>query len=67
MIRFILKRSRHDGSPFPGSEWEGYETIDLDVPKLEQALKRGGRGAGHDITLLVGAELDPQCGPQDGS
>lgn len=56
MIRFILKRNTGDGV---GADWEGFETLDADVPTLEAALKRGGRGAGHDVTLLVGVELDP--------
>jgi hypothetical protein len=54
MIRFILKRSTGDGvSP----DHESFETFDADVPELERVLKRGGRGAGHDMTHLVGVEI----------
>jgi hypothetical protein len=54
MVRFILNRKHDDGH---GATWEGYETLDIDVPELECALTRGGRGSGYDITQLVGVEI----------
>ena len=59
MIRFILKRRRDNSY---GATTSDLETLDIDVPALEAALKRGGMGKGgpgYDLTDLVGAEVLP--------
>lgn len=54
MIRFIIKRVvAGEGEP----PFTSYETFDVAVPELEQALRRGGHGAGYDYSELVGAEV----------
>lgn len=55
MLRFILRR---DGMDVNGHQWEGYETLTLDVPELAAALHRGGFGDGcWDQTHLIGVEV----------
>lgn len=57
MIRFIMKR-RVDNSY--GCVTEHFETLDLEVPTLEQALTRGGvnmGGPGYALSELVGVEI----------
>lgn len=57
MIRFIIKR-RIDN--MYDCVTENFETLDVDVPELEEALKRGGKmigGPGYDISELVGVEV----------
>ncbi len=57
MIRFILKR-KVKNDPDPASGTELLETLDVDVPELEAALKRGGVSQyAYDISELVGVEV----------
>jgi hypothetical protein len=56
VIRFIIKRRFADS--YSGASSETLETILLDVPELQAALKRGGHGPmGYDISELMGVEL----------
>jgi len=56
MIRFILKRTHQEN--ISGARWEEHETLDVNVPELEAALQRGGRGPdGCDVTNFVGLEI----------
>ena len=55
MVRFILKRTVCD--QHTNYIHEGFETIDIDVPQLEELLNRGGLGRGFDETKLEGVEL----------
>lgn len=55
-LRFILKRNIKD--QYNGCEHEHLQTLDLEVPELEEALSGGGRGEnGYDITSLLGVEI----------
>lgn len=56
MIRFILKRETRD--KVSGYRGESFETLDVNVPELQERLSKGGRGEnGFDYTTLVGAEV----------
>ena len=58
MLRFILERSETDANI--GLVSRGHYTIDVDVPEIEAALQRGGRGeAGFEFHELVGVEVLP--------
>jgi hypothetical protein len=55
MLRIILKRQIKEG----GLLSEGFETMDVDMPELEEKLKRGGFSENsYDYTTLVGIETD---------
>jgi hypothetical protein len=54
-LRFILNRNISE--PYSQAHMTSIETILLDVPELERLLRRGGYGAGHDITSLLGVEV----------
>ena len=59
MLRFIISRKHRD--TVSGAEWSGMETIDVECPTLEGALKRGGYGeGGYDISQLIGVEMHAQ-------
>lgn len=60
MIRFIIQTHEFDFNS--GFERKDFQTIDLDVPSLEQLLKSGGRGEmGFCSTTLIGVEIiEPQ-------
>lgn len=65
MLRFIVvNRFKCQVS---GCESTRYETIDVDVPELEDRLRRGGSGEnGYDVTDLVGVEvLDKTRSPDE--
>ena len=56
MIRFIIER--HYKCPSSGVEDVTYETLDLNVPELEQALTSGGVAETHwDIRTFKGIEI----------
>ena len=56
MIRFILKHEGLDNNN--GQEWDFFETVDIDLPILQNLLERGGRGpSGYDQTKLIGVEI----------
>lgn len=56
MLRFIMKRKTKDG--ISGYEGEHFFTIDGDVVKVEEYLKKGGYGEGcYEIYELVGVEI----------
>lgn len=56
MLRFILKRKMKCG--ISGYEGESFYTIDGDILKLEQNLKKGGLGDGYyESHELVGVEI----------
>lgn len=58
MLRFILKKKWRDG--ISGAEGEYFETLDSVVPKLQEALSKGGFGeSGYDMVQLVGVEVLP--------
>ena len=60
MVRFILKCTKLsrglDGKPV---REETYETLKLDVPELEKALRSNSvcRESGYTRTTLIGAEV----------
>jgi hypothetical protein len=56
MLRFILKhKTRNEISGYSG---EHFFTIDGDIVKLEECLKRGGSGEyGYECNELVGVEI----------
>jgi hypothetical protein len=59
MLRIILEYHECDFNS--GMDIRDYITMDLDIPELEAALKRGGRGEmGFKITRLLGVEVSPQ-------
>jgi hypothetical protein len=56
MIRFIIKHRFQDN--YSGATGESFQTILLDVPELEAALKRGGHGpSGFERYDLAGVEI----------
>lgn len=56
MIRLILKR--HTKERFHQVETIAYETLDADIPQLEERLNSGGRDEdAYDFTTLIGAEV----------
>jgi len=58
MLRFILERHEQDHNA--GLDRRDYYTIDIDLPEIEAALQRGGRGEmGFELHRLVGVEVLP--------
>ena len=58
MIRFIVQAHEVDEL---GLDRKDFHTIDAEVPTLEAALMRGGRGGfGFNSWTLVGAEVLPK-------
>lgn len=58
MLRFIIRRQWKDG--YSGAEGEHFQTLDIDVPELQDALTAGGYGEqGFDMPSLVGVEVLP--------
>jgi hypothetical protein len=59
MVRFILKRVIKDNAS--GLESEHFETLDANVPELENRLLWGGCGEqSYDYTKLIGVEVLPE-------
>jgi hypothetical protein len=58
MLRFVIKRIVHrDDVPY---HTEVFETVDIDLPAIENLLTRGGFGNdGYDESHLVGVEILP--------
>lgn len=55
-LRFIIEHSRRDS--ISDATWKTLETIDIDVPELENLLCSGGLGeTGHSIRTLIGVEI----------
>jgi hypothetical protein len=69
MLRFIIKRQRYDGTCL-NALFTSFETVDCEVPKLEDALRQGGCGGGpngdaFDRPELLNVEvLEPGERPQ---
>ena len=58
MLRMIIRRRYKDH--WNGLEMEDFETVDIDIPKLEQILTGGGTSEnGYDIRELAGVEVLP--------
>lgn len=58
MLRFIIIRRQKDA--ISGAEWEGHQTVDIEVPGLEAILTGGGYGEnGYDNRELLGVEVLP--------
>lgn len=56
MIRAIIKHKRKD--PVSGAVWEELQTLDVECPVLENALRVGGMDQnGYHVAELVGVEL----------
>lgn len=56
MIRFIIKYHHKDRAN--GLVTEGFETVDIDVPRLEDILNGGGFAEdGYDYRELLGVEI----------
>jgi len=56
MLRFILKNTY--SCELTGDSGEILKTIDIDLPLLEEELKKGGFGEnGFDKTELIGVEI----------
>ncbi len=56
MLRFILVRRQY--SAYDDRRSETFETVDVDVPEIEQRLRAGGYGeSGFDQTSMVGVEI----------
>ena len=56
MLRFILER--HEQNHNFGIDYRDYYTLDIDIPELETALKRGGSGEmGFESHRLIGIEV----------
>lgn len=61
MLRMIIRRRYKD--QWNGLEMEDFETVDIDIQKLEQILTGGGTSEnGYDIRELVGVEVLPPNG-----
>ena len=62
MLRLIIRRRMKD--QYTGLEIDGFETVDMDIPELEQILTGGGAdGSGYDVRELSGVEVVPNaCG-----
>lgn len=59
MLRAIFRRRRLDAAS--GAETNQLFSFRVDVPSIEQELRRGGYGpAGFDIVELVGVEIESQ-------
>lgn len=58
MIRFIIKRHMDNGRTV-GTSY--FETFDVDVPELENALTGGGtdHAGSYDVRELIGVEVLP--------
>jgi len=57
MLRFIVRRTECDMNA-GGHLNESYQTLDLEVPELEDRLTCGGRGPmGFEVFDLVGVEV----------
>ena len=58
MLRIILER--HELDQHSGMERNDVYTLDLDIPELEAALTRGGRGdSGFEVHRLIGVDVLP--------
>lgn len=56
MLRLIIRRRMKDSHN--GLESEGFETVDMEVPELEQILLGGGMSdSGYDVRELAGVEV----------
>ena len=56
MVRLIFKRTWQDN--ISGSRSESFETVDMDIPVIEEILSAGGFGeSGFDRTDLIGVEI----------
>jgi hypothetical protein len=60
MIRFIISRSCRDA--VSGADWVNFETVDVDVPQLQEKLKGGFGESGYDIPTVIGVEILPAVG-----
>lgn len=59
MLRFVLKVRTLDGHTGLRQEW--FETLDCDVPVLEEKLRGGGRSeSAYFICDLEGVEIKPE-------
>ena len=59
MLRVILKRTIYDAHS--GMRTEGFSTVDIYSPEVEEKLKAGGFGPdGFDETQLIGVEVLPE-------
>lgn len=58
MLRVILRRRHKDRCT--GLESAGYQTVDIDVPEIEEILRGGGVAEdGYDVRELAGIEILP--------
>lgn len=65
MLRFIIRRRWKD--QWSGLDDDGFETVDIDVPELEQILCAGGFGEkSYDMRSLAGVEVLPASTPTVG-
>lgn len=65
MLRFILERRQFNADS--GMHYESMFTLLIDVPELEHQLTGGGHGpSGYDYTRLVGVEINPHMGDDNG-
>ena len=56
MVRLIFKRTWQDN--ISGDRSESFETVDMDIPVIEEKLSAGGFGeSGFDRTDLIGVEI----------
>jgi hypothetical protein len=56
MLRFIIKRTIRDANDSYSSDT--FETIDVELPQIEEILNRGGYGEmGFDRSELAGVEI----------
>lgn len=56
MIRLIFRRTWKDN--ISGASSETFETIDIDIPVIEEKLNAGGFGeSGFDKTDFIGLEI----------
>ena len=60
MLRLIIRRRMKD--QHTGLETDGFETVDMDIPELEQILTVGGMSeSGYDVRELAGVEVVPNA------
>lgn len=63
MIRLIIEM--HEVQYGPGIDRRDYTTLDVDMPELEEMLKRGGKGeGGFESWRLLGVEILPAADQQ---
>ena len=56
MLRVMLRRRMHDAAS--GCSIDNLFTLDVEVPELEQQLRKGGYGeSGFEVIEMVGVEV----------